>query len=313
MIGGGHVRRRSVGSVIEASPCVRIGKRKQLPFEGPQSDSDDVGHAVKARIIEKASIVSTSSSKFGGERMIRARRGILERQSLEESCLIAEGEDLSVSCKYLLVCSMISVLTVHPDSLPVFSRPGPTTRSRSSTCTSSSSGADTPPLSASDGSSTSGGSQSSIDLSHLNRILANTTHPMSSATMQQRDRTRARGQGHRRRISEARMSRSSVYETIEEEMYSPNDTPLSQSTASKKSSPTAIQPVFIVDPSDSASIHSIDSWDEERGIMALRRYYDLRSEAEYTVTESKRIWVDTPFSLYALQSKSFCRSFFFFC
>lgn len=105
MIGGGHVRRRSVGSVIEASPCFRavghLGKRKQAPFENLQSvdDVDDGGHAIKARIVEKASIVSTSSSKFGGERMIRARKGILERQSLEESCLIAEGEDLSAACK----------------------------------------------------------------------------------------------------------------------------------------------------------------------------------------------------------------------
>lgn len=87
-------------------------------------------------------------------------------------------------------------------------------------------------------------------------------------------------------------------------MSSPNDSPLSQSIASKKSSPTAIQPVFIVDPSDTASMHSIDSWDEERGILAMRRYYELRSEAEYTVTESRRVWVDTPFSVYALQSKS---------
>ncbi|KIK67170.1 hypothetical protein GYMLUDRAFT_69362 [Collybiopsis luxurians FD-317 M1] len=286
MIGGGHVRRRSVGSVIEASPIVRavghLGKRKQAPSDNLQSlkDCEDGGHAFQPTIIEKASIVSTSSSKFGGERMIRARKGILERQSLEESCLIASGEDLSPTY-----------------SLPVFSRPSPTTRSRSSTCTSSSSGADTPPLSASDGSSTSGGSQSSIDLSQLNRILANATHPIAH-----RERTRARGEGHRRRISQARMSRSSVYETIEEEMSSPNGTPLSQSTASKKSSPTAIQPVFIVDPTDSASIHSMDSWDEERGIVALRRYYELRSEAEYTVNESRRLWLDTPFSIYALQN-----------
>ncbi|KAJ3908042.1 hypothetical protein F5879DRAFT_794348 [Lentinula edodes] len=284
MIGGGHVRRRSVGSVIEASPIVRavghLGKRKHVAF-GSVKDGSDKGHV---RIIEKASIDSTSSSKFGGERMIRATKGLLERQSLEESCLIAEGEDLSASY-----------------SVPVFTRPSPTTRSRSSTCTSSSSGVDTPPLSASDGSSISGGSQSSIDLAQINRILANATHPISNIALQ-RDRARARGEGHRRRISQARMSRSSVYETIEEEIYSPGDTPLSQSTASKKSSPTAIQPVFIVDPADNASIHSIDSWDEERGIVALRRYHELRSEAEYTVSESRRLWVDTPFSIYALQN-----------
>ncbi|KAJ3972631.1 hypothetical protein EV361DRAFT_970780 [Lentinula raphanica] len=268
MIGGGHVRRRSVGSVIEASPIVRavghLGKRKQSPFESAKDDNDNG----QPRIIEKASIVSTSSSKFGGERMIKATRGVLARQSLEESCLIAEGEDLSASY-----------------SLPVFTRPSPATRSRSSTCTSSSSGADTPPLSASDGSSTSDGSQSSIDIAQLNRILANATHPISNMA-RQRDRARARGEGHRRRISQARMSRSSVYETIEEEIFSPADPPLSQSTASKKSSPTAIQPVFIVDPTDNASIHSLESWDEEHGIVAMRRYYELRSEAEYTVSEN---------------------------
>ncbi|KAJ3980260.1 hypothetical protein F5890DRAFT_1557848 [Lentinula detonsa] len=284
MIGGGHVRRRSVGSVIEASPIVRavghLGKRKHHPF-GSVKDNNEGGHT---GIIEKASIVSTSSSKFGGERMIKATRGVLERQSLEESCLIAEGEDLSASY-----------------SLPVFTRPSPATRSRSSTCTSSSSGVDTPPLSASDGSSTSGGSQSSIDLAQLNRILTNATHPISNIALQ-RDRARARGEGHRRRISQARMSRSSVYETIEEEMSSPGDTPFSQSTASKKSSPTAIQPVFIVDPADNVSIHSMDSWDVERGIVALRRYYELRNEVEYTVSESQRLWVDTPFSIYALQN-----------
>ncbi|KAJ3769941.1 hypothetical protein FB446DRAFT_766043 [Lentinula raphanica] len=284
MIGGGHVRRRSVGSVIEASPIVRavghLGKRKQSPFESAKDDNDNG----EPRIIEKASIVSTSSSKFGGERMIKATRGVLARQSLEESCLIAEGEDLSASY-----------------SLPVFTRPSPATRSRSSTCTSSSSGADTPPLSASDGSSTSDGSQSSIDIAQLNRILANATHPISNMA-RQRDRARARGEGHRRRISQARMSRSSVYETIEEEIFSPADPPLSQSTASKKSSPTAIQPVFIVDPTDNASIHSLESWDEEHGIVAMRRYYELRSEAEYTVSESRRLWVDTPFSIFALQN-----------
>ncbi|KAL0562911.1 hypothetical protein V5O48_019167, partial [Marasmius crinis-equi] len=71
-------------------------------------------------------------------------KGLLERQSLEESVLMAEGEDLSISL----------------GSMPVFSRPAPTSRSRSSTCTSLSSGAETPPFSASDGSSASKGSQS---------------------------------------------------------------------------------------------------------------------------------------------------------
>ncbi|ESK93500.1 hypothetical protein Moror_1670 [Moniliophthora roreri MCA 2997] len=280
MIGGGHVRRRSVGSIIQASPCLRVGKRKQPPGQIMTKKKED-GPAVKTQ----PSIASASSSTFGfgSERMIRARRGILERQSLEESALMAEGEDLSFSF----------------GSMPVFSRPAPTGRSRSSTCTSSSSGADTPPLSISDGSSISEGSQSSIDIAHLQEILANTSHP---ASLRPRNRARARGQGHRRRISQARASRSSVYETIEEELSSPESSPNNSFSMSKKSSPTAIQPVFIVDP-ETSSVHSMDSlWDDERGVMALRRYYDLRHEAEYTVKESRRVWVDTAFSLYALQS-----------
>ena len=188
--------------------------------------------------------------------------------------------------------------------VPVFSRPeSASSRSRSSTCTSSS-GADTPPLSVSDGSSISGGSQSSIDLSDVNILLANSTHPTAEVDRNP-VRARARGNGHRRRFSQAkaRMSRSSVYETIEEEI----PTPLSQSVNSKKSSPTAIQPVYIVDPDDPTSDNSRPSsnfWDDDRGIVALRRFYELRDEAEYTVSESRRVWLDTPFSVYALQCKS---------
>lgn len=99
MLGGGHVRRRSVASVIEASPCVRVEKRKHA-FDGPQRRKGDMHDSPnEARIVEKPSIASTSSYKFGGERMIRAQRGLYERHSLEESCLIADGEDLSMSRK----------------------------------------------------------------------------------------------------------------------------------------------------------------------------------------------------------------------
>ncbi|KAJ7115597.1 hypothetical protein C8R43DRAFT_1038570 [Mycena crocata] len=278
MLGGGHVRRRSIGSMFDASPCVRVEKRKHIMFQ-----EDDMGPN-KARIVTKASIASTTSSKFGGERMIKATQGLLVRQSLEESCLIAAGEDLSAL-----------------RAGPVFSRPSPN-RSRSSTITTSSSGADTPPLSSAEGSSMSEGSQSSIDMSQINVMLSNATHPMST-TARDRVRARARGHGHRRRVSAAqsRASRSSVYETIQEEMTSPAPS----STASRKSSsPTACQGVFVVDP-DSGSMDLSaggPGWDDERGILALRRYYALRHEAEDTVTESKRTWSDTPFSVYALQA-----------
>ncbi|KAJ7234518.1 hypothetical protein B0H12DRAFT_1204744 [Mycena haematopus] len=260
MLGGGdHIRRRSIGSVFEASPCVRVEKRKHTAFQ----DDDKVPN--KARIVTQPSIASTSSSKFGGERMVRARQGLLVRQSLEETALVAEGEDLT---------------SFRPAA--VFTRPSPNSRSRSSTITTSSSGADTPPLSPAEGSSMSEGSQSSIDMSQVNIMLANTTHPMSNLNA----RTRARGRGHhRRRYSAAptRASRSSVYETIQEERASP-------ATVGSKlsSSPTACQGVFIVDPDAGSVDMSADSpgWDDERGIVALRRYYALRHEAEDTVTET---------------------------
>ncbi|KAF5376919.1 hypothetical protein D9615_007315 [Tricholomella constricta] len=282
MLGGGHVRRRS----IDASPCVRIEKRKHSSLQGNKGFNNHEEYREspnKARIVEKPSIASTSSYTFGGERMIKAQRGLLERQSLEDSCLIADGEDLTTSFQ----------------SISMFSRPGPATRSRSSTCTSSS-GGDTPPLSASDGfSSMDEGSQSSIDLSHINFVLANATHPMSTIG-RNRIRARARGHGHRRRASHARASRSSVYETIEEEIS--NSPSPNRSLASKMSSPTTCQPIFIVEPETTAASHEISIWDDENGIIALRKYCALRDEAQTTVTESKLTWLDTPFSLFALQS-----------
>ncbi|GLB36845.1 hypothetical protein LshimejAT787_0311320 [Lyophyllum shimeji] len=282
MLGGGHVRRRS----IDASPCPRIEKRKHSAIQPNTAFNQPIEYREspnKARIVEtKPSIASTSSSMFGGERMIKAKRGLFERPSLEDSCLIADGEDLSTSLS-----------NIH-----VFSRPAPATRSRSSTCTSSS-GTDTPPLSLSDGcSSMDEGSQSSIDLSHVTLLLANATHPISTIN-RHRVRARARGHGHRRRASHARASRSSVYETIQEE------TPISPSpnkTVSSNDSPTTCQPIFIMEPdtAEASPEHSI--WDDENGIIALRRYYALKDEAHTTVVESKRTWLDTPFSIFAVQS-----------
>ncbi|KAI0309656.1 hypothetical protein OF83DRAFT_1179371 [Amylostereum chailletii] len=293
MLDGGHVRRRSVGSVMDGSPCVRIGKRKHGAIRGPQhrvagSDGEmELGSPNKARLVDVAesrlitqpSIASTSSRIFGDERMIRAQHGLLQRQSLEESCLTADGEDLSGIF-----------------SGPVFTRPGRATRSRSSTYSSTSSGVDTPPLSMCDSSqSSSGESQSSIDLSQLSFALVNMTHPMASRP---HPRSRQRGQGHRRRISQARASRSSVYETIQEEMSSANNSPVARRFLPQGAplSPV-VDDVMVVD-SDCSSL----DWENEGGVVALRKYYALRDEAHVTVEDSKRAWTDTPFSLFAVQS-----------
>ncbi|KAJ7585382.1 hypothetical protein C8J56DRAFT_1165823 [Mycena floridula] len=110
------------------------------------------------------------------------------------------------------------------------------------------SGGDTPPLSASDGSS-----MSDIDLEVIDMVLANSTHPIANSStfsianftdpianpaIANRIRLRARGNGHCRRISQAQQSRSSVYETIEEEMPSPGPESVQQSPMSLQASPT---------------------------------------------------------------------------
>ncbi|KAI0794946.1 hypothetical protein C8Q75DRAFT_791510 [Abortiporus biennis] len=301
MIGGGHVRRRSVDSGVEGSPCIRIGVERKKHLRGLgrvlrfDQNPEDAAPAVpepspnKSKLVEKPSIASTSSYQFGNERMIMARKGLLERQSLEDSALIAHGEDILES--------------FH--SQPIFSRPGPASRSRSSTVTCSS-GGETPPLSASDGSSISDGSQSSIDMGRLSALLASYSNPSNVGVARARSaRARPRGSGHRRRISQARASRSSVYETIQEESPVVNRSPSPAQSASSHSltaiSTQAIHDtVYIVD-SDAASSFSVD-WDDEHGIGNMRRYYALRNEAHETVVESKRVWMDTPFSIFALQS-----------
>lgn len=190
--------------------------------------------------------------------------------------------------------------------LPVFTRPPPASRSRSSTVTSSS-GGDTPPLLVSDCSSISGSSMSSIDLSDIDAMLADTSLPTSTLS-HARARARARGHSHRRRYSHARTSRTySVYETIEEELSSASTSPVHPTTDAKVNSPTQTQPVFIVE-GDMVSVHSnsddtLSLWDDERGITALRRYYALQDEAQSTVSESKQTWTDTPFSIFAVQCK----------
>jgi serine/arginine repetitive matrix protein 2 len=97
MLGGGHVRRRSVVSSVEASPCIRFEKKaKPSIFHPlPEHDGEYRESSKKPQIIPKPSIASTSSYKFGGERMIKAQRGLLARESLEESCLVADGESLT--------------------------------------------------------------------------------------------------------------------------------------------------------------------------------------------------------------------------
>jgi hypothetical protein len=116
-----------------------------------------------------------------------------------------------------------------------------------------------------------------------NLAFSNATYPMSTIA-RNRARTRARGTGHRRRCSKSHISRSSVYETIEEEMGN-----ASSPAQSKTSSPTTRQPIFVVD-SDTVSVHSKPE-ESTWGTWGL----------------------DTPFSLFALQSRCCFFYLYSFC
>ncbi|KAH9055131.1 hypothetical protein EDB83DRAFT_2392057 [Lactarius deliciosus] len=277
MIGGGRVRRRSVGSFVESSPLFfRVGKKKITSARRKQHDvvSSHEGLVESPNLTRR---VENSPRGLGEERMMSARQGLLSRNSLEEHCLSADGIDTSFTAK------------------PVFSRPIPASRSRSGTNSSISSGIDTPPLSTSgETSSVASDSISSIDLSRVNLSL--TSYP---SIVQPRTRIRSRGSGHRRRISGIRISRTSVYETIEEEMSAISTPVLDDFPDSVKAplSPVIDDNVVVVDPDDTSST----DWDE-RGIAALRRYYTLKDEADVMISESKQAWLDTPFSIYAMQS-----------
>ena len=291
MIGGGRVRRRSVSSFVEGSPIfVRVGKRKTVVAR-PQR------HIVQQceEVVEPPNValkVESSPSGLGKERMITARQGLLSRDSLEEHCLRADGVD--TSCEWIgfvFPCNLLSDFLVMTE--PVFSRPVPASRSRSGTHSSTSSELDTPSLSSSgETSSVASDSISSIDLSRVNLSLTNMSYPI---IMQSRTRVRSKGHGHRRRLSGIQLSRRSVYETIEEENHTSVTDGFPDSVKAALS-PVIDDSIIIVDPDDA----STSEWDE-RGIVALRKYYTLKDEADVTIKESKQSWLDTPFSIFAAQ------------
>ena len=78
MLGGGHVRHRSIRSLVEASPCVCFEEQKHSAAHRVQIYNGQDDPYDSPRIVEKPSIASTSSYQFGGEQMIKAQQGILE-------------------------------------------------------------------------------------------------------------------------------------------------------------------------------------------------------------------------------------------
>ncbi|KAI5117598.1 hypothetical protein M0805_006712 [Coniferiporia weirii] len=316
MLGGGHVRRRSIGSTFEGSPCVRAEKRRHRGYSGrvlariPSGDDYDYlaqespNKACSTKEQHRGSMYdvrldgsrmspfrkykspyrtardSGCDYQFGGNRMSLARKGLLERQSLEDCCLSADGEDISTSRK----------------SLGVFRRPNPISRSRSGSGGQGNLGADTPPLSISDTSSQSSSSHCSLDLARLGTLLNSSSKQQSNT---ESARARPRDIGLCRRNSGARASRASMYETIEEEVSAAAEAfPSTEGRLTSPDDACAIGQAYSVPVPDI----KIVQWDNEDAEPILRKYYALENEARQIVDASQRLWEDTPFSLYALQT-----------
>lgn len=159
-----------------------------------------------------------------------------------------------------------------------------------------------------DDSSQSGGSQSSIDIAELNEILANATYP-GSDVMISRARARARGQGHQRRISEARRSRTSIYDIISEaseeeqlEESTPPSPDKSWSDQTVKTASATRSPIIVVEHGNNEGSWE-GSWNDDSGALILHKYYALQNEVEHEIVQSRVVWPDTPFSVFALQCK----------
>ena len=155
---------------------------------------------------------------------------------------------------------------------------------------------------------------SSLDLSHVNFALSDLGQPTNASSVgrprpvTRRNHERSGGRRKRYSITRTSISRSSAYETIEEEVGLGGQSSRSPSSLSRRS-------VFIVDADTDFSDHdrkldydTVSVWSDERGILALRRYYALRAEAENTVSESRKVWHDTPISTFALQCTFFHRA-----
>lgn len=96
-----------------------------------------------------------------------------------------------------------------------------------------------------------------------------------------------------------------MYETIQEEstiLSSPPsyEIPTPPSRGTQPVSAASSRESILLIRSETGELYE-SYWDEEKGMMSTRSYFTLREEAHETVTESKRTWQDTAFSIDSLQ------------
>jgi len=97
MLGGGHVRRRSMDSIMSGSPCARVEKRKYATLRDIKGAAvDQYASPKKTGTTEKS---KTLLSPFQAGFLSLAQHHPKEDCSSEESCFVGRGEDKSTLCK----------------------------------------------------------------------------------------------------------------------------------------------------------------------------------------------------------------------
>jgi len=95
MLGGGHVRRRSIDSIMSGSPCARVEKRKYATLR-------DIKGAIEYTSPKKTGAAEKSTTlltPFQVASLSLAQHHPQEDRSSEESCFVGHGEDKSTLCK----------------------------------------------------------------------------------------------------------------------------------------------------------------------------------------------------------------------
>ncbi|KAF8629005.1 hypothetical protein AX17_005861 [Amanita inopinata Kibby_2008] len=263
-----ELRKANAGHTPRYSKIPRARRPTQkdatnLPPNGLNRQKENVPLPNKGKSLGKSTVVSPPSFRFGDQRMGRAKSGHFKRPSLEVNCLVAQGEDV-------FTCSQ-----------PVDGEQAQAN-------------ADTSSWGEAEASSSRDHSHSSISCIPYPNLDAGPSafSPLKSqcSTFKTPARVQAytRTPGHSQRLqySQIRTSlRSSAYGVIKEEKAA-IDSPTDAITLLKISSPNVAQ-----------------TWKAERNRRkSLNKYYTLRHEAENIVSESKKQWVDTPFSTSVVQN-----------
>ncbi|PCH37125.1 hypothetical protein WOLCODRAFT_140718 [Wolfiporia cocos MD-104 SS10] len=284
---GEQVRRRSVHSMIGGSPCIKLAKTKlhpdqslHLSRERSHQAESSPGSGYTAGSFNEESFLAMSPFQHSTDSFHSSRRSLSISINSQDSARSARRE-------HPLALLRSRPLSLQPQS----------THSHNDSFTSLAE-ADTPPLIGCIEFPSSSGSQPSIDIDRLNTLLSNDTR-LNNFTVQSGARARMRSSGHRPQLTQACLSRTSIYETIQEEDSIPTIPSEQVLIDSPDASPTPPSRNSVLS-ADSDTQSAPDGQGDVTGL--LRRYYALQKEAQEAIAENKRMWPDTAYTLQVMQS-----------